>query len=254
MVQKNGNWQTLVQLKNFTNGPHFWQATAVKDGVFSISKKINFELALPEKKRAITNDPIGDDLGPNGNYQYPTDPTFKRQMDLKSARAFTAGNNLRLEVEMVEPLSTVWKPFNGFDHLLLMIFIDVPEKKGISILPNMNMELPSGEEWDVGMMANGWSLSTFGSEGSGRHDLGSPISQKPLLTTLPGRHVIQLQIPASSLGNPDHLKGAKIYIYTWDGSGDESGLRPLRPMAQAYSFGGGTANDPKYMDVVRLGL
>ena len=245
-------WQADIDLNNTSNGRHFWQAAALKNGQLSIFPKIDFTLELPEMKRASVNDPIGDDNGPDGRYEYPTDPTFGRQMDIKSATAYSTGNNLRLEVEMAHPFSTVWNPLNGFDHMLLMAFIDLPAQRGTGILPKINNELPVGEEWDYAVTLGGWSVSAFKAEGSTATEFGA-AAPKPVIKVSPEKNTLQLQFPASALGNLTTLQGAKIYLYTWDGGG-EGELRPLLPQAESFSFGGGKKGDPMFMDEVRLVL
>ena len=249
---KGNIWESAFDLKNTFNGLHFWQGVAVKNGQYFISQKIKFNLEIEESEGITMDDPIGDDLGPEGKYEYPTDPTFaERTMDIKKATAYTTGNNLRLEVEMAVPFSTVWNPFNGFDHLMLTAFIDLPDKKGTAILPKMNMRLPEGEEWDYSVSAYGWGMSMYSAEGSGKDDSGTAAASKPLLDIIYEKNTIELSFPASTLGNPNSLNGAKIYLYTWDGNGDE-GRRPLAKEADGFTFGGGEVEDPKYMDEVRL--
>ena len=254
-AQKEKTWEAEFDFKNQANGPHFWQAVAIREGRFIISKKVDFVLELPEIERAVVRDRTGDDRGPTGRYEYPSDPTFApRTMDIKKVSAFTTGNNLRLAVEMAEPLSTVWSPHNGFDHLLLMAFIDLPEKDGMAVLPKMNMEVPDEGEWDLGMAANGWRISMFGTEGAGAEAYGRAVSQKPRLRVIPENNTIELLFAASLLGLPSTLDGATIHLYTWDSGGDEEGLRPLAPKPDGFTFGGGEEDGPKYMDKVTVEL
>ncbi len=250
-VLQGSKWRTGLDLKNTPNGQHFVQAAAMSGDRVFLSEKTKFTLALPEVKRADVSDPIGDDLGPKGKYEYPADPTFGRQMDMKSATVHSTGNNFRLDVEMAHPFSAVWNPINGFDHLHLMVFIDLPGREGLQVLPKLNTSLPAGGEWDVAVTANGWSLAMFGSEGSTAGQFGTTYGEKPVLEVLPETNTLQFQFSASSLGNPVSLDGVKIHLYTWDIAG-EGELRPLEREAKPYVFGGGNPTGPKFMDELHL--
>lgn len=248
---KGNIWESSLDLKNTYNGAHFWQGVAVKDGQYYMSPKIKFTLDLEISDSVIVKDKIGDDVGPTGKYKYPSDPTFSNPtMDIKKVSAYARGNNLRLEVEMADSFSTVWNPFNGFDHLILMAYVDLPEKKGTNVLQKLNLELQKGEEWDFSASAFGWGLS--GEEVDEDGDV-TAIATKPLLEVIPEKNTIVLGFTAKSLGNPTSIKGAKIRLYTWD-SGGENGLRPLAKEAEGFTFGGGEEDDPKYMDEVVLEL
>ena len=59
-------------------------------------------------------------------------------------------------------------------------------------------------------------------------------------------------VPATAIGQPATLQGAKLHVTTWD---YDAGYRPLRPEAGAHAFGGGDgAVDPLVMDAVQLTL
>ncbi|MFM8736533.1 MAG: hypothetical protein ACKOGB_02315, partial [Betaproteobacteria bacterium] len=49
----------------------------------------------------------------------------------------------------------------------------------------------------------------------------------------------------AALGQRDSLKGARLWINTWDW---DARYRNLAPQAQDYTFGGGQAGQPKVMD------
>ncbi len=68
-------------------------------------------------------DSVGDDLGSDGQIQYPK--AFEgRSGDLKALRWMKSDAGYILEIQMLGPLSTLWNPPHGFDHLNLHIKMD----------------------------------------------------------------------------------------------------------------------------------
>ena len=49
-------------------------------------------------------------------------------------------------------------------------------------------------------------------------------------------------IPSESLGDPDSLSGARVFVSTWDWDG---GWRPLAREASSFTVGGGDPAGPK---------
>lgn len=242
-------WNTKVNLSNLENGHHFLQVMATDGKEISLSEKQTFDLQLPKKLYAMVEDPIGDDLGPKGTYLYPIQETFSRQMDLKKASIHTTGNNFRLDVEMVEPLSTVWNPTNGFDHVQLNIFIDLPNQKGATALPLLHTKMPNGANWDYHATAAGWNTGLYNSKGATTETSGEIMAKKPIISTIPEKNTIQLYFPANTIGRPETLEGMKIYICTWDGGGYDS-MRPLEKEPADFIFGGYEEGLPIWMDEV----
>ena len=100
-----------------------------------ITSSKHFTLALPTKHLLHYEDEIQDDHGPNGKYTYPSHRSFGHQQDIKAVDVSLTGNNLTLEITMSE-ITKIWIPPNGFDHVLLNIYIDMPDKKaGVKFLP-----------------------------------------------------------------------------------------------------------------------
>ncbi len=244
-------WKSTLDLRNLENGKHYYQALAYDQNQLTFSGRIFFDLELPIETIAKVNDLIGDDSGLSQKYVYPTDFTFKNQMDIKAVSMRSAGNNFTLAIEMANPISTVWKPTNGFDHVQFNVFIDLPNRKGGSFLPKQNAKMPNNLDWDYGSTINGWAITMFTPENATADKYGKINGSTPSVKIIPSKNIIELTFAASTIGRPKSLKGMKIYINTWDGAG-EGGLRPLQPKAEAFTFGGGHADDPLIMDDVLI--
>lgn len=239
---------------NLQNGQHSAQMIAYKNGEIDyISPKEYFYLGLQELQKLRVTDAIGDDKGPEGNYQYPTDASFKRQADIKAVAVKTAGNNFTLDIQMAQPISTIWKPVYGFDHVNFHFWIDKPDKKGITSLSGLNAQMPNDLDWDYCAVAGGWSISMFSSNGASAKTYGKITGSTPQARVDLKSNTISFTFPATTIGKPQSLEGINIYITTWDGGG-AGDLRPLKPKPEGYSFGGGTENDAKIMDDILIRL
>lgn len=245
----NTTWQAKVNLNNLKNGNHYIQAVESDPSGMTLSNKQAFGLQLPERLYASQADPIGDDLGPKGTYQYPIHETFNRQMDIKNVTVHTTGNNFRLDVEMVEPLTTVWNPTNGFDHVQLNIFIDLPNQNGATALPLINATMPEGTNWDYHATAAGWNTGMYNAKGAAEEVSGEIMPQKPVITTISEKNTIQLQFSANTIGRPTTLEGMNIFICTWDGGGYDS-MRAFEKEPKDFIFGGYEEGAPIWMDEV----
>ena len=246
-------WRATLDLQNHINGKHHLEVIASTAEGYRFSKRVAFTLELPEEVRVFALDEAGDDKGPKGTYRYPTDPTFSHQMDMTDITVKTIGNNLSVQIEMAEPLSTVWNPLNGFDHVCFFLFIDLPDQKGATAIPNCFATMPNGWDWDIGVTAAGWNTSMFNAIGANAEQVGAILESKPSLMTTSSPPTVSIFVPASALGNPQTLDGANLYLFTWDGAG-EGDLRPLSPEGDAFEFGGGSATDPRIMDDVFISL
>jgi hypothetical protein len=70
-------------------------------------------------------DPPGDDSGSNGQIQYPK--AFDgRPGDIRGLRWLHSDAGYVLEIQMQEPLSTLWNPPHGMDHVNLHISLNAP--------------------------------------------------------------------------------------------------------------------------------
>ena len=210
-----------------------------------------FRVDLPWRMLADVADPEGDDRGPNGNYRYPTHPSFEPgQMDLTRVRVFGAGSALRIELTLAR-LDSIWAGPNGFDHVAFTTFIELPGRSdGASVMPDQNAKLPEGMRWHLRLRAHGWSNALFGPQGATATSDGTPVTPGASIATDAARRTVTFTIPAAALGDPMTVSGARIYVTTWDYDG---GYRALASEAGPFSFGGGDgARDPKVMDAPAL--
>jgi len=236
-----------VLLANLSNGQHLIQRLDWYGGRPYLSQGTAFDVHLPRRLLTQVRDPQGDDLGLTGSYRYPTHPSFARPNDLSGLTIHTRGHNLEVTAEMTEPLSTVWNPPNGFDHLHLSLFIDLPGQKGATTLPQRNAIMPDGATWDVHIQANGWTTQVHTAREASATHPGTALTTKPEITTQPGKGTITFRIPAATLGHPTTLDGIQFYLTTWDSAG-EGGLRPLAPKAASFTYGGAQEDSPRIMD------
>jgi glycosidase len=236
-----------ITLNNLSMGVHYLQRIDFRNGSTLVSPAASFSLDLPTQPLANIDDPAGDDRGPSGSYRYPTHATFDRPNDIRRMRITRQGHNLEVTIHMNQPLSTVWNPPNGFDHIHFSLFIDVPGRSGISVLPNRNAIMPGDARWDVLIQANGWTTQVHSAKGATTTNPGTAGTVKPLITTNQAAGTVTLRIPAATLGNPTTLEGIQFYLTTWDSAG-EGGLRPLAPEAASFTYGGAPEDGAKVMD------
>ena len=139
ITNRNQNsWFHDLSLSNLMNGKHRITAIGYDDKGSLITSSKYFTLALSTKHLFHFEDEIQDDYGPNGEYTYPSHRSFSHQQDIKAVDVSLTGNNLTLEITMSE-ITQIWIPPNGFDHVLLNIYIDMPDKQeGVKSLPFQN--------------------------------------------------------------------------------------------------------------------
>jgi hypothetical protein len=209
-----------------------------------------FRVEREWKLLADVEDPAGDDHGPMGSvrrYAYPTDPSYaQRPMDLRRVRALAAGSSLRLDLKTAA-VSRIWSPANGFDHVVFTVFIELPgQGGGATVMPLQNGSLPAGMRWHRRLRVHGWSNALFSDVGAALEHEGTSLSPAAGLKVDAATNTVSLVLPAASLGKPETLSGARLYITTWDYDG---GYRALAAQAGPYVMGGGDpARDPKVMD------
>jgi glycosidase len=213
-----------------------------------------FKVQLPWRLLAEQADPAGDDKGLDGQMLYPTDPTFApRQMDLHHVRVLGAGSALRLELTMAG-LSAGWAPPNGFDHVLFSIFIELPgQPGGATVMPQQHAELPAGMRWHVRLRAHGWTNAVFGPQGADAEHDGEVLTPAPAIAADPVTRTVRFTIPSATLGHPQSLSGARIYVTTWDYDG---GWRDVARDPGPFTMGlraeskspGDPAKTPRVMD------
>jgi glycosidase len=214
------------------------------------SDAVEFRVQRQWTELLSVDDPVGDDLGPNGRYQYPEDPGwgYAHQPDLTGARVEVSGGALRLTVGL-RKLTTTWNPANGFDHVALTVFLDLPQIEGGStIAPLQNTPMPAGLAWDRRLRVHGWSNALFSAEGADARREGKPVSPGATLSVDAAAQTVTLTLPAAALGHPATLSGTRIWINSWDFDG---GYRSLEPGPGARAFRGGDGKvDPLWLDQI----
>jgi hypothetical protein len=205
-----------------------------------------FTVARRWQPRARHEDPPGDDRGPAGAYLYPTDPLWRhRPADLRRVEVETSGGALRLRVRLASLLAS-WNPPNGFDHVALTLFLELPHRAGgARVMPGQHGELPGNMRWHYRLRLGGWSNALFAAPGATATHEGTPLAASAALTLVRERNELQLTLPASALGDPGDWRGARLYLTTWDYDG---GYRTLAPLPGPFVFGGGDDAGVRSMD------
>jgi hypothetical protein len=199
------------------------------------------------------DDPVDDDRGPDGHYLYPLDPSWRgaHPNDITHVDVFRAGAALRMDVRLRDVLSA-WNAPNGFDHLALTAFIELPRRaQGVRALPLLAATLPDDMRWQYRLRVDGWRTAWFGSAGADATHEGTPLSSMPRLSVDRASSTLSIVFPAGSFGADADLRGARVYLATWDYDG---GYRPLAPEAGAFTYGGAAPDASKLMDEALLVL
>ena len=247
-VMDDGSWQASVDLDGMVDPqtPHrlqlWWPAQ------HRVSAARAFHVQPDWKTVAIAEDPSDDDGGPNGSYRYPLDKGWSglQAGDIRRIEVQAWQGSLRIAIDMAE-LVAAWNPPNGFDHLALTVFLQLPGREGGSpVMPRQQGELPDGMRWHYRWRVGGWTAAGFSSVDADADNEGQPLKLSPLLETDGERQRILLTIPATSIGHPANLDGARIWINSWDFDGD---YRPLDDDPGGYQFGHGDGPaGAKWMD------
>lgn len=220
-------------------------------GNLVVSSMYEFEVELDFQKVLSISDPVGDDLGPEGKYAYPTDFTFDdKQCDLIQMDVFTAGTNLQLSFETNAPISTSWAPQYGFDHLAFYIYIQLPDSKStVNVMPNQNAFLPDAMTWDYFSQIGGWTNFYYNSKDASSDTPGTAMVPGPEISIDTKNNKIIFTWSGESFNFPKTLSGAKIYVATYDYDGMSNANRAMKMEAGEWNFSGGDGkSDPLIMD------
>ncbi|RVU49698.1 hypothetical protein EOE66_03850 [Rubrivivax rivuli] len=243
----SGRWQARVDTAAMVDPATEHSVVAWAEGQ-AVSAPRSFRVERMWQTVLDQPDPAGDDTGPPGAaYTYPTDPGWgeNRQMDLRRVRVETAGGALRLHLGL-HRITTPWSPPNGFDHVNFTVYIELPGVPGgATVMPLQNASLPGGMRWHLRLRAGGWSNALHGAEGASATNEGTPVTPSATLAVDRASNTVSFTLPAAALGRLPSLRGARIYVTTWDYDG---GYRALGPEPRAYAMGGGREDGPRVMD------
>lgn len=239
-----GRWrQATVDTSRMVDAGVAHTVTAWAEGAAAAPAQ-TFRVARAWQTVADVDDPAGDDTGASGRYLYPTDPGWgdKHLLDLRRLRVATAGGALRLDVGLAQ-ISTSWNPANGFDHVALTVYIQLPGRDdGATVMPLQDATLPEGMRWHLRLRVHGWSNALFGPQGASATQEGTPLTPGAAVQVDAGKRTISLTLPAAALGRLPSLSGAKGLVTTWDYDG---GYRALAPEAQPFAWAAARPVSPR---------
>jgi len=252
-VAADGRWHAVVDTASLVDPApeHVLVAWSPERG--QASTPLRFRVQRQWRTLAKVADPAGDDRGPHGRYRYPTEASWqgRRVLDLLGAEVAASGGSLRIDLRLRD-LVADWNPPNGFDHLLVTAFLELPGRAGgASAMPLQDASLPDGMRWHYRLRAGGWSNALFASEGAGAGHEGTPAPAAARLEVDRAAGRLRLLLPADAIGRPPSLSGARLYVTTWDYDG---GYRALGPEPGGHTFGGGRPDAPKVMDAMMIVL
>lgn len=243
----NGQFELQLHIENVPFGAHQLRLLGYQAGQLLAVEGFAIQTALPQQSLFEMLDPLGDDLGPQGKYSYPTAFGDLRSMDIAKLTAFKRGNELTLELEMHTDFSTQWNPPLGFDHVQFFVFLNINDGAGsgfyaplryLSSLPNGFTQLLSVNGWQMG-------LQQVDSAGQLQTVAGSPELR------LVSPRKLSLRLSPELLGFPAKLEQLALQVLSWDSAG-EGALRPLEAKAGDYSFGGAKNElSPMWMDQIQ---
>lgn len=242
----DGTWEAVMSVDGMTDKAITHTVVAYIEDRKVLSPTRAFTVDTPFVVVAEAADPLGDDTGPTGKvYAYPTDGTYApRQMDVAKATLSVVGTQLNIGLTM-KAITTVWSPFNDFDHVAFTVYLGVPGRPGLSVMPNQNATLPSGMTWSHEILVSGWFNALYSAEGASANQTGKALSPAAKIRVDKRSQTVNLQLSGKALGLSS-LKGAQVYITTWDYDG---GYRPLVPAPEQWKMSGGDfSKDPLIMD------
>jgi len=251
-ADERGRWRARVDTSSMIDPAIEHHAVAWDEQRGAASQAHRFRVERQWQRVAAVDDPAGDDAGPQRRYVYPTDPSWgdNRQMDIRRVEVWRSGGALRVDVQL-HRLTRSWSPANGFDHVALTVFLELPgEAGGSEWMPLQNARLPEGMRWHRRLRVHGWSNALFSAEGAGATSEGTPIAPAAKVSVDESRQVVSLVVPAAALrgGSAGSAAGAaatRVYVNTWDYDG---GYRRLTPQPGTHHMGGGTPSEPLWMD------
>jgi len=243
-----GKWQYTYAVNNL--GTEQISLVAYQPGLALASNSVSFETEVSNPEVVVQQpDPIDDDHGPNKLYSAPQHEQSKGQQDILAVNAELGGDILLLTLTM-KVLTNDWIPANGFDNVAFSIYIDTADKEGIRVLPLLNAEMANDWLWDLGHVTYGWGNTTFSTAGADANNFGEKFAVAPHIRVDDVNKTINFRYDKQDFDIAD-WRGAKIYITTWDITG-EGMYRGLSPNPSHWDFAGGEADGAKILDSVEL--
>jgi glycosidase len=245
--ERDGRWQVRLDTSGMIDPAVEHRIVAWAAAQEQASEPRRFRVTREWKPVGAQDDPIDDDRGPGGHYTYPDSDTWigKHSLDIRQVAIFRSGAALRVELQMRDLLAS-WNPPNGFDHLAVTAFVELPgQPSGARDMPQQRALLPGGMRWHYRLRANGWDSAWFSSAGATADNEGTLLPAGVRLHADRDRSLLGIVIPGNAFPPNSNLSGARIYITTWDYDGV---YRPLTKTSSSFHFGGGAASDAKVMD------
>jgi len=249
-TDNEGNWQYWYPVTNL--GDEQVSLVAYSSNQKAVSDAITFNtfVSKPEQVLHFT-DGASDDVGLSGKFSPPLHSQSLGQQDIVGVKAEIGGEVLRLTFTMRE-LTNDWIPANGFDNVAFSLFFDIADQQGAKLLPMLNAQMPNDWDWDLGHVVYGWGNTTFSTKHASAEHQGEKLGVAPRVETDKEAKTIRFTYRLSDFGVTNWL-GSKIYVTTWDITG-EGAYREVEPEPSKWSFGGGDHNAAKILDSVELSL
>ncbi|WP_143872118.1 alpha-amylase family glycosyl hydrolase [Catenovulum sediminis] len=245
-----GNWQYKHRVTNL--GKEQVSLVAYSPIDKAVSNTLNFTTLVSQPEYVFNFiDGVGDNRGLNGSYSAPLHAQSIGQQDIESVKAEMGGEVLTLTFTMRE-FTNDWIPANGFDNVAFSLFFDIPDMHGATVLPMLNSQMPDGWNWDLAHVVYGWGNTTFSTEQASEKHQGQKFGVAPRVKTDKNSKTISFTYRLSDFGLSNWI-GSKIYVTTWDITG-EGAYRELTPEPSKWNFGGGHQDDAKILDFIELSL
>jgi glycosidase len=261
-VAADGSWSVVLPVSSFATGRYQHDVAFYAPDAKVATPQSRFTTDVVFNGQTyVVSDPAGDDKGPKGTYTYPTDATFKRQMDVTQVKLEVGATTLNVNVTLAD-FSTVWNPPNGFDHVAFSIYFSIPGQAGTSVMPKLSATTPAGFAWRFNQFSYGWDNVMYTSTGATADAYGS-ISKAPRVKADPNAKTVTFTYDRNDYGLAT-WSGVKVYVTTWDFDGIGAAFRPLTKDGGQWRMGGGAppytpdatdptvlfSADPKVMDDV----
>ncbi|WP_166636882.1 alpha-amylase family glycosyl hydrolase [Cognatilysobacter terrigena] len=250
---RDGRWRATLPTSDLVDPEVAHRLVAFNATRAIASAPATFHVDREWAPLADLTDPQGDDTGPTRRYTSPADAAWRAAHpgDITHVRAFGSGGALRLDIGL-RTLMKSWNPANGFDHVALTVYVSLLDARdGVATLPLQDAVLPNGARWQRRLRIGGWSNTLTASDGADATHEGAPVTPGAQLRVDAATSTLQVLLPASALGRPSSLRGARVYVTTWDYDG---GYRGLSPDGDSHTFGCAPTDAPKILDDAWLEL